>query len=61
MECKVFYRDLRIGTILDLIDTLWNVKAVTMIVLLAAIVDLIDTLWNVKVATINTLRLAFAI
>ena len=33
---------------MDLIDTLWNVKAVAVPQLPAVAADLIDTLWNVK-------------
>ena len=35
--------------VLDLIDTLWNVKASVKVVVSDKSVDLIDTLWNVKI------------
>ena len=48
VECKdkiVFNSKNRI---LDLIDTLWNVKSLVLLVVRTVLGDLIDTLWNVK-------------
>ena len=38
-----------LGTLNDLIDTLWNVKFYLDLMVLGDRYDLIDTLWNVKI------------
>ena len=48
MECKVARYDVVFGVVLDLIDTLWNVKFGFRSLSYVIIIDLIDTLWNVK-------------
>ena len=48
VECKGrFFIDSG-ATVLDLIDTLWNVKPIAITSPQIAMIDLIDTLWNVK-------------
>ena len=49
VECKGGERDIMdVRKELDLIDTLWNVKAVSWYTAGPGSQDLIDTLWNVK-------------
>ena len=48
MECKALYSCSFSSPVLDLIDTLWNVKFYLEEVLPGDTFDLIDTLWNVK-------------
>ena len=48
VECKGKKKKWAVANILDLIDTLWNVKSSTGSESRLAPIDLIDTLWNVK-------------
>ncbi len=49
MECKVYGKNSsNITQLLDLIETLWNVKLKRADVNMLENVDLIETLWNVK-------------
>ena len=43
----------------DLIDTLWNVKALHRLIVFRCEIDLIDTLWNVKGVRLDNLTVNF--
>ena len=49
MECKYSLLFTIPFRVLELIDTLWNVNARPLLVLLPGTDELIDTLWNVNV------------
>ena len=49
MECKFFFiLEIAAGVVPELIDTLWNVNAVTEAMPDISVIELIDTLWNVN-------------
>ena len=48
MECKFYHLDTRSLSVLELIDTLWNVNIINTIKTASAMSELIDTLWNVN-------------
>ena len=54
MECKESRPNGVRQFVKDLIDTLWNVKRVTVLRSSPGVRDLIDTLWNVKENTQKT-------
>ena len=48
VECKEVPLAKPQASSIDLIDTLWNVKFVSVLARSNSLLDLIDTLWNVK-------------